>query len=166
VTVLRVVYTSGSSRSKRHVGASVGAQHSVDDVDHAPVLEDAAVAAVPQERGPRFQCELVTRKAAIRARQLDCRHMSMKWPQLVTAVGGQELEQHRLADQRFEGDRRVERQGSNLEAEQFAQAFFAPDTFGEQDIRAEWRRQPQKAGVLCKARERQFREGHGTWRRS
>lgn len=73
----------------------------------------------------------------------------------------QQFEQDWLADQALEGNGRAGGQGSDPEAEWFAQGFFATYAFGQQDIGAERRRQPEQTVILRKVWGPQFRSRHG-----
>ncbi len=134
----------------RHQLAGVlpAAEHGVEDVEHGLVLEHPAVAPGGQEGVPGADGQFVARQAAVGAQHAQRRHMAVEGPQLVAAGRRHQFQQHRLAQQRLQRDRRVAGQGGHRQLVGLAQGFLAAQAFGHQGVRAQRRGQPENTVVL------------------
>ena len=68
---------------------------------------------------------------------------------LLPGRGSLELDQHRLADQRFERDRGIERERRDLDTKAFAQPFGDTHAFSQQYVFAKSGRQLQDTAMLA-----------------
>ena len=135
--------------------AGVVGKHVLDDLDHALALEHIRIAAMAEERQPRLDHQPVAGQTAIAADDRRFGDVAMKRPQLAATRGGEQLEQHRLADQRLQLDVRVAGQRMDDDAKAGrrlaclrADAFVNLGALGEQRVGAERRVQNEQPLVL------------------
>ncbi|ABA50769.1 hypothetical protein BURPS1710b_1770 [Burkholderia pseudomallei 1710b] len=168
---LRVLRRIGERPSPcgRDHAARVTAEHLFADLDDARVQIVVAVDALPQQREPRLDDEPHACESAVVADELGGDHVAVERPARVAPFLRLPFDQDRRTDQLRERQRRMLGERGELQTEAaIVERLPAVQAFRDERVRAERRRDPEKAVVLRPAAEECLQnvsgDRHGSFR--